>query len=469
MTPRAHHIDALEERWEALPRTLSAESRLRLRSAVDVQNRVLRRAFRKNRPGALIEMHPSMSSIRFSGVAGHVVLSNFTFHVRPKFMLEDNWMKRFVRLASLGLMHAPNSVALLPGSVAAAAQNVVLADLLSNYFVSLLERAINDHPLWLYRRRQANRTYARGRLLVHRHALSPPHRKHTLPCAYSELTTDNQTVRLLRWACQVLESRCSFASSRRRLRSVLSRLPHVTRDGPPSLQQLESLPPSAKTYREPVRIAAELLRTGAAGRAAEREGLSSSSMTTLAVSMKDSFEGLVSRLMEGAARELGMQHQRQHEITLARRTTKNVGSPKRIAKPDDVLFSWHSHDAARRVYSLTVDAKYKGRLKRPSDRHLMKQFRLSSEDFYQVVSASLASDSDAGLLIQPRVEDLPEEVAFSERWVVDQKAALREPLLIGVIQLDLELLTAFDDLILLRGQILEALEELRSARSELSL
>ena len=84
---------------------------------------------------------------------------------------------------------------------------------------------------------------------------------------------------------------------------------------------------------------------------------------------------------------------------------------------------------------MVSDAKYKGWSDAARSWPASRRAGVDPSDFYQVVSACLAFGTSAGLIVCPRVEELPPGVPGVENWRLDSRI-LEAPLRIGVVRLD---------------------------------
>ncbi len=373
------------------------------------------------RAARFVEWDKERRRIRFAGVAGYVRLGRFVFHVVPKFMACEAWPIRWSRLAVGGRRRG--AIAVLPGSVGGSWIGRELIDPFARYFADELLSAIEAYPLLLRERLEGEFGYVRGRVLVERQMRRLPWERASIPCSVSRLTQDNQVSRMLRSTSQMLLRMTSERVTRRRLRVCLERL------GSGGEQFVEwsarkQLPAGVDAYRIPVEVA---LRFWKSRRAALAGAGGAASGSVLSV-MHASFEGLVSALVEASAARLGLTSRAQQPFVMAERCGPGLGTRRRSAVPDDVVFSEKP--------ALVVDAKYKGVGRWVRDRSDATRGAVAAEDFNQIVTSCIAASVHGGMLIYPRIEDLAPEVPRMELWAVDSPA-VRNQLRIGVCRLDL--------------------------------
>ncbi len=428
-------IKAVENVFVDVPAPVSPSARRSRARALNRTNFLLQSRF-GGREATFLEASPEMTRLRFNGVAGFVGLGDLQCWVRPKVMTLASWEERFARLAALGLRHRPRAIVLLPGAISAPLLSTAFVDLIAFRFASEVQRAAEEHPLLLFRRERRGVPALRGRLLIERQVTAGPHRAHAFWCDYSLLASDNPLVRLLHWAFEFFLRSVRLAGTARVLRSVRALLPNA----PPRVEPyalVRGLPPAAVKYREAIEIAREIARHGRPRSPRQHEQLPDPRQAASVVArMEDLFEGAVVGLLERAAARLTMVHRQQQTLSFANRTLAEgvgVGKPRRCTKPDDVLMT-------AETIRIVADAKYKGRITEPVGEGSTRS-RLPPEDFYQVFSAAVSAGVRTGVLIQPRIEDLPDWVGSFEVWQVDPGQVLSAPVLLEVIRIDLRVLS----------------------------
>lgn len=401
----------------------------RLSASVRRLNRTLRRKLdSEGFSGAIITLNGRTLLIR--AIAGRLRLCGVVLDIRPKFMMEETWRRRWSILAALGSRRRPGLIALLDAETSGADTSSSLMDPVAEWFVTLLEAALRDGPLTVYQRHSEARPTVRGRILITRTIQSGPLRAHRPLCSYSRMTNQNSLTHLLRWCCEELARWVRVRVLRRRLLDAAARLPARSDRGLDAIQIAKTkLPPGAVRYREPVDYARGFLRSRLSRLPAERvETGGTASMVNM---MHSCFEAFISLLYDRiAARRPGLNHRRQVRRTYLTRLGGGLGAATRGIRPDDEI--------CVDIDSIIVssDSKYKGRVQHPEATDASTRSRIPAADFAQMFTACRISKCSHGLIVQPLVEDLPTDVARQEIWKsTDAGGGL--DLTIGVLRLDL--------------------------------
>lgn len=421
---------AREGEWTVLPLTGSG-----LMDAADGARRLsnyLQRSFGSSLgPHAEVDMFSGR--VRFNHVAGQLPLAGVTWLVRPKFMEAVHWPARLSSWAAVGYAVRPRSVAVLPGPVSAGSLPTGLADLLARHWSRLMSAALDDSPLISFQRVSQKVGAVRGRVLLGKTLTLPPHQRHRLYCEYSQLQSSLPALRLLSWAAGHLRSTSLLPSTREALSLVAERLPAPGGEAPAVTLTELRLPPGSDAYLEPLRIAVALA-VGASPRTAQQDRHHWAT-ASLAVHTYDAFEGLVSLGYREAAQRLGLDHKPQMPITIARRVAAPAWRPayqatddSRRAIADDVLILKQPGGTLRFI---TSETKYKVGAEADSGRP-------TREDIYQAVTACLALNGEAALLVQPLPERVPRgRVGLELFRLLANDTALAHDMNVGVLRLDL--------------------------------
>ena len=398
--------------------------------------------------------------VRFLQLAGLARIGGLTFQVRPKFMSGDDWVQRLIRMAALSMFdpRGARTVSLLPGAMEGTFATQEFLDLVAAYFGAQLLAALETGPLWVYERHQADVHAVRGRLMAHKQLQRPPHAWMRFPCDYSALTAENALVRLLSHAAGELKRRSRLPAVRSLLGVAESRLP------PPALLEhihlgshvTSRVPPQARAYAEPVRIAEELMRSRTRATPVVQETALKRSVGFL-IDMWPCFQALVSVLLHRVAATNGWRHQAQSERPYAYRRSANgapIGSRVRSTTPDDAIFA---DLGGGEECLLAADAKYKGRVAY-ADRAdtVAKRALVDPGDFYQLLTSCIAHGTTRGLLVQPKPEDLP-DAAGVERWTIAKVGPLARSVEVTLVRLDMRTLSDRQPLQRLEEQIANAL------------
>lgn len=399
-----------------------------------------------------VDWDPDGRRIRFWGLAGMVSLGGGVVPVRPKFASGPDWLAALLRAAALlGPSRARRAFSLMPGRLPTGYLSPEFVDLVAWVFATDLMEALRDGPLMVYRRTVQERVALRGRLLAHKHITGLPHRRHRIPCSFTEMSADNEHLRLLSWSAHELMRRCRLSSVRHALSQVIELLPPPQVD-PSSVDTLMPLPPGAQHYAIPMSISRELARLRSVSTPDEtrRAANGPRKISSLLIDMASFFEGLVSALYSGIAQERGWSHSTQAKTVFATRRGVGEGYKQRLLRPDDIICP-----AGEQGVPLVSDSKYHGRTGDENDRS--GDSRLGPGVFYQLTSSMLARSADCGLLVQPRIDSLPRQVPDLEEWYVSS-GLLQRDLRIVIVRLDLRLIQDPRGLVLLRGRLSEGLD-----------
>ncbi len=359
---------------------------------------------------------------RFSGIAGYISLADNEFVISPKYSSRPEAADELIDLLPIAVAFEPSCLRIDPRGVRAQRFSRRMRDLVGAYFAVKLSSALQSQPLRVYLRVQKRQSLLRGRLLIEKHLRTLPHKRHQLPCEFSEFTQYNPIVGLLRWCASELRRTSRLRSVRRRLAAVESAMPPVNFDVSGPLPMFESIPAAASEYREPVRLAIEVARErrGAAPGAPTPRMPRSQTASVLVLTHK-AFQGIVSAVLTEAAKPLGLSERRQQSRRYAWRMTNHA---ERRLTPDEVLVD------REREPILVGDAKYVGRSGGRNG--------VGSEHFYQVSAAARVFGVGSALIVAPRIERMGDE--FEEWELVSSRG--ERAVVVGVYRLDLERLAA---------------------------
>jgi hypothetical protein len=415
----------------------------RLRDAVSRANGLLQRRLQCKGVSA-----PFLNLVRggllVRGLSGRLRLLGATLDVRPKFMGPQGWAGRWSSLVALGTTRQPGLVTVLDSDLRGVDAASTLLDPVAEWFVTAIESALRDGPISLYQRVCEPRSQVRGRILTSRTVQRGPLKAHQPVCSYSRMTTANPATHLLRWCCEELGRWVRFRVLRRRLQQAAAHfavLPGQAGDGAEHVR----LPPGAARYSEPLAFAQRFWRSRRA-RTPDCKDDRESTASVVAV-MHSCFEALVSALYRRlVARRGDIRHRRQAPRYFLEREGAGIGNGQRMIFPDDELFDAHGG------LLLSSDAKYKGSVIHASrSPRVERRARIAASDLAQLYAACAATGSGHGFIVQPLVEDLPEELPLYEVWGSSSESVHHATLVI--FRLDLRHLTTESRLEVLVDQL----------------
>lgn len=419
-------MECKENHWYSLPTDLRDDGIQLLEKAVSVCNRrlVSADALSEKLP---IQLDLYRRRIRFSGISGFLNLGSVSVTIRPKFMgEEEHWVSRLSN--ALVLSNRPGRLIILPGTLSSKLLPSRFVDPFAHLFARSLLKALDSHPLLAYQRINRDLSFVRGRIYLHKQLIKLPNRQHKVSCSFSEFTKNNEYIHLLRWAIIVFQRIALTRETQISLSAALDRLPQVENCEFFQFSMLKPLPPGMSIYREPFELALELLR-------AHRRSVSSiktnKRICGAVAIMHECFEAIVSYLYRRISSRIGIKTLAQSTWKLVERSGPGLGNGSLCVRPDDILFC---SVTVRPI--LVSDSKYVGRIGTEAQ---AKKHKLDAGNFYQVICSCIAAGTRSGLIVQPFIEDLDENVPKFERWETTDSLQIA-PISIGVLRLDFRVL-----------------------------
>lgn len=327
--------------------------------------------------------------VRFSGIAGTMVLPSVVLDIRPKYVMDAG-----DRLWASGLLAMHERSARKQGEFGRVHRSGYRAstfiDQLAMALVFELEDATRHAEVRAYRASVQELSQVRGRMLVTAQLRSSLVKPHKVICEVDELHGDNPVNRLLHWAVRQASSMARDGMVRRRLSDVGARLPTVSEPVRRPTQLSFRLPRQYRHYFRAVEIA-EIFARGLV----VAHGATAGRGASLLVGTERLFESfLEAELAAALGDNTGWSTTPQVREVFAH-AEKSTGMKDFYSKPDNLV----SKDAKPR---LIIDAKYK----RFADATNVEDPRKpSNADIYQMVAACVAHGCRRALLVYPATRD----------------------------------------------------------------
>lgn len=361
-----------------------------------------------------------MPSFRATNIAGLLRIRQLDLQIVPKFVSEDTqsalWQMSILTILdrirrkqfTYSRVHGINI------------RRVTFIDHIALAYADALEKALNEESIHLYRVREESTPYMRGRLSVARQMRvilsSPQH----LQCDVDYLDTDNPLNQLLRWAGERFTTMIFDGQIRRRLVTVLSRLPATTPMRKLSVLPSISLPPQYKHYLEAFEIALLLAK----GYGHDQEMGKYSGYGYL-LNMEKLFESFIEKSLAHAIERFGDDNYRimsQYTKLFAEAITPDRSF---YTRPDNLL-------CREEKPLLVIDSKYK--ILADAEEGTWSKPRNS--DIYQLYASAISNNCNRGLLVYPQVladRDLGDgQIHF---WKVRRHEGA--PVLLGAVATDI--------------------------------
>lgn len=395
------------------------------------------------------------NSIRFSGIAGQINLAGITFLIRPKYSETQEWLAGWSRMLSSQYTSGTTkrvrrSVLVLPRAVQSSAGQTCYCDPVAGWFADCLDEALSQGPLSIYRRLKRSSRYVKGRILVEESLRRGRADTCSLVCSHSEQNRLNVLTGVLSLCCLELAHQVKSPSLRRKLHDLQSRLGPALPFNALLPDHLRRQVPVIQGYDEVLEFAFSYLKY----KQLRNSRSYNNPLETWSVlaDMDVCFESFVTELARISASKLKLSPPKtQVPRELFHRTWPSGGpSPiPRKTKPDVVLL-----DQAPSVVAC-LDAKYK--INSGTDKSC------PMGDLYQILSACIAFGTRHGVLVYPMSEriagQLPEKPLF-EIWESVTSSCLGERISVGMVHLDLRMLSGSTGLVFLSEQLAGSIHQL---------